>query len=326
MHRLAGNETHIEVRDSARRDEIGDMARAVVVFRNNAIDLAQNRHALAQQAIILKEKLAEEQRLAMLQRNFVSMASHEFRTPLGIIDGHAQRMISTRDRLTAAELAERASKIRNAVHRMTQLIDNLIGSARLIDGGFDVHRDWTRVDIAALVRDVCQVQRELTPEADITAHIEDRGPWVDGDASLLSQVLGNLLSNAVKYSPDNSPVRVTAAPAGEHVTVVVEDHGIGIPAAECEYVFQRYYRASNTSRNFRQRRRAVLVKIIVESHEGGIEVASREGQGSRFRLTLPKAGWPQSSAAGGNLDESDVIDEREIQYKANHSAAAADFS
>src|SRR5208282_2275755 len=110
------------------------MARAVVVFRNNAIDLAQNRQALAQQAAMLQEKLAEEQRLTLLQRNFVSMASHEFRTPLAIIDGHAQRLNSMRGRLTAEELTERARKGRSAVRRMTQLIDNLIGTARLIDG------------------------------------------------------------------------------------------------------------------------------------------------------------------------------------------------
>src|ERR1019366_7528600 len=115
MHRLAASETSIDVRGTQRRDEIGEMARAVVVFRNNAIDLAQNRHALALQAAMLQEKLAEEQRLTQLQRNFVSMASHEFRTPLAIIDGHTQRLISMRDRLMVDELAQRARKIRSTV-------------------------------------------------------------------------------------------------------------------------------------------------------------------------------------------------------------------
>src|SRR3984885_8708567 len=167
MHRLAASETSVEVQGALRHDEIGEMARAVLVFRNNAVDLAQNRQALAQQATMLQEKLEEEQRLTLLQRNFVSMASHEFRTPLGIIDGHAQRFISMRDRLTADELTQRARKVRSTVSRMTQLIDNLIGSARLIDGRIDLNSHRAQVDLAALVREICHLQRESTPDADI---------------------------------------------------------------------------------------------------------------------------------------------------------------
>src|SRR6202011_3480605 len=184
MHRLAASETSVEVQGTQRHDEIGEMARAVVVFRNNAVDLAQNRQALARQAAMLQEKLAEEQRLTLLQRNFVSMASHEFRTPLAIIDGHAQRLISMRDRLTAEELTERARKVRDAVRRMTQLIANLISSSRLLDGriGFNYHP--TQVDLTSMVREACLLQRELTPDAHLLDCLEERPLMVYGDASL----------------------------------------------------------------------------------------------------------------------------------------------
>src|SRR6516165_1820588 len=86
MHRLAANDTEIEIVDTERNDEIGEMARAAVVFRNNAIELMVSQRGLAQQASMLEEKLAAERHLTQLQRNFVSMASHEFRTPLTIID------------------------------------------------------------------------------------------------------------------------------------------------------------------------------------------------------------------------------------------------
>src|SRR5579863_2891568 len=247
MHRLAASETSVEVVGTQRHDEIGEMARAVVVFRNNAIDLAQNRHALAQQASVLREKLAEEQRLTLLQRNFVSMASHEFRTPLAIIDGHAQRFISMRDRLTADELTQRARKVRSTVSRMTQLIDNLIGSARLIDGRIELNYHPTQVDLGGLVREICHLQRELTPDAEILDRMAPQPLNVYGDASLLRQVFGNLLSNAVKYSPDAGLIQVTAAKQDAEITVVIEDHGIGIPETEQEQVFERYYRGSNTS-------------------------------------------------------------------------------
>jgi signal transduction histidine kinase len=287
MHRLAASETSIEVQGTQRHDEIGAMARAVVVFRNNAIDLAQNRHALAQQAAMLQEKLAEEQRLTLLQRNFVSMASHEFRTPLAIIDGHAQRLNSMRDRLTAEELTERARKVRNAVRRMTQLIDNLIGSARLIDGRGGLNYHPAQIDLAALVREVCDLQRELTPDARILELVAPPPLMVYGDASLLSQVFGNLLSNAVKYSPDAGLIRVSVTQDGPQIAVVIEDQGIGIPETEQEHVFERYYRGSNTSGIVGSGVGLYLVKTIIELHKGSVALVSREYEGSRFNVLLP---------------------------------------
>jgi signal transduction histidine kinase len=287
MHRLAASETSIEVEGTQRHDEIGEMARAVVVFRNNAIDLAQNRHALAQQAAKLQEKLAEEQRLMLLQRNFVSMASHEFRTPLAIIDGHAQRFISMRDRLTGDELTQRARKVRSTVSRMTQLIDNLIASARLIDGRIELNYHPTQVDLAALVGEICNLQRELTPDAEILDRIASQPLMVYGDASLLSQVFGNLLSNAVKYSPDAGLIQVTAVKQGAQIAVVIEDHGIGIPETEREQVFERYYRGSNTSGIVGSGVGLSLVRTIIELHKGSVVLNSREGEGSRFSVQLP---------------------------------------
>jgi signal transduction histidine kinase len=287
MHRLAANETSVEVQGTQRHDEIGGMARAVLVFRNNAIDLAGNRLALAQQAAMLQEKLEEEQRLTLLQRNFVSMASHEFRTPLGIIDGHAQRMISMRERLTAAELAERARKIRNAVRRMTQLIANLIGSSRVIDDriGFSYHP--AQVDLGALVRDAAHLQQELTPDAQLIVGPVEGPHMVYGDAGLISQVLGNLVSNAVKYSPSGGPVGLTCTRDGDEIAVVIEDHGIGIPDADRQRVFERYYRGSNTSGIVGSGVGLYLVKTIIELHQGTITLDSRENEGSRFTVRLP---------------------------------------
>ena len=287
MHRLAASETSIEVQGTLRRDEIGEMARAVLVFRNNAIDLAQNRQALAQQAAMLQEKLVEEQRLTLLQRNFVSMASHEFRTPLGIIDGHAQRMISMRHRLTADDLTERARKVRNAVRRMTQLIANLISSSRVIEGGIGFSYHPTQVDLTAIVREACHLQRELTPDAQISDCMEERPLMVYGDAGLLSQVMGNLVSNAVKYSPSGQPVSIAISAEGAQIVVLIDDHGIGIPASDRQRVFERYYRGSNTSGIVGSGVGLYLVKTIVDLHQGTIVLDSRENEGSRFTLRLP---------------------------------------
>jgi signal transduction histidine kinase len=286
MLRLAASETDIDVQGIGRRDEIGEMARAVEVFRNNAIDLARNRQVLAQQAEVLQEKLAAEQRVTQLQRNFVSMASHEFRTPLAIIDGHAQRLISMRDRLNADDLAERARKVRNAVRRMTELIDNLIGSARLIDGRIDLNFQPRPLDLASLLREVCLLQRELTPEAQIE---EPAGPplLVHGDAGLLRQAFANLLSNAVKYSPRGGLIRVSARADIGKVAVQIEDHGIGIPEADRRRIFEHYYRGSNTAGIVGSGVGLYLVSSIVKLHGGDIVVETRDGAGSRFTVCLP---------------------------------------
>lgn len=287
MHRLAASETGIEVFGTERRDEIGEMARAVVVFRNNALDLAQNRQALARQASMLEEKLAEEQRLTRLQRNFVSMASHEFRTPLGIIDGHAQRLVSMRDRLTSNALGERAQKIRSAVHRMTQLIDNLISSARLIDGRIELYCHPTCLDLLQLLQQACHLQRELTPHVQILVTATPASLPVRGDSNLLLQLFGNLLANAVKYSPGGGLIRLRASQDRGHAVVAIQDHGIGIPERELQRVFERYYRASNTSGISGTGVGLSLVASIVEIHAGTIKVDSREGGGSTFTVRLP---------------------------------------
>jgi signal transduction histidine kinase len=266
------------------------MARAVVVFRNNAIDLARSRQTLAAQTTTLEDKLAKEQRLTLLQRNFVSMASHEFRTPLAIIDGHTQRLLSRCDRVTSEELTHRARKVKNMVRRMTQLIDNLIGSARLIDGPIELYYHPSQVDLKWLLRDSCQLQRELTPDAQILEPAEAvQQLGVYGDASLLSQLFSNLLSNAVKYSPDGALIEVAAAQEGAHVVVSIKDHGIGIPEGDQERVFERYFRGSNTSGIGGSGVGLSLVESIVDLHKGNISLESTEGKGSCFTLRLPVA-------------------------------------
>jgi signal transduction histidine kinase len=280
------------------------MARAVVVFRNNAIDLARNRQTLAAQATMLEDKLAKEQRLTLLQRNFVSMASHEFRTPLAIIDGHTQRLISRCDRVTAEELTHRARKVKSMVRRMTHLIDNLIGSARLIDGPIELYYHPTQVDLRWLLRDSCQLQRELTPDAQILEPVEAaRQLDVYGDASLLTLLFSNLLSNAVKYSPDGALIEVAAAQEDAEAVVSIKDHGIGIPEGDLERVFERYFRGSNTSGIGGSGVGLSLVRSIVDLHKGSISLESTEGKGSRFTLRLPSASLerhdPRTSTEGG---------------------------
>jgi signal transduction histidine kinase len=287
MHRLAANNTGVHIPGTERRDEIGEMARATLVFRDNAIELMRSQQALARQASGLEEQLAKEQRVAQLQRNFVSMASHEFRTPLTIIDGHARRLMRMKGTVEADELGQRAGKIRTAVLRMTHLIDNLLNSSRLMDGGTQPHIEPIELDLNALLREVCQLHRETGSAVAIVERLGHAPLAMRGDSKLLYQAFSNLLSNAIKYSPGGDAIEVTADEEAGNARIAITDHGIGIPAGDLDRLFERYHRGSNVSGIVGTGVGLYLVKMVVELHGGAIEVDSEEGKGSRFLVRLP---------------------------------------
>jgi two-component system OmpR family sensor kinase len=272
-----------------------------VVFRNNAIELMRSQGMLARQAALLEEQLANEQRLALLQRNFVSMASHEFRTPLTVIDGHARRLDKIREAVKPAEIGERAGKIRSAVLRMTHLIDNLLNSSRLIDGGAALYFHPAEMDMTALLQEVCQLHREMVPGVQIVERISGAPLPMVGDAKLLFQVVSNLLSNAIKYSPGGGAIEVEGRSSADEIIVAVADRGIGIPPSDRDRLFERYHRGSNVSGIVGTGVGLYLVKIALELHHGRVEVDSKEGEGSCFTIRLPHepaAGGPDRSPSG----------------------------
>jgi two-component system, OmpR family, sensor kinase len=287
MRRLAHNDTDIEIHGAERVDEIGEMARALLVFRTNAIELTLSQRSLAQQTSMLEEKLAQEQRLTQLQQDFVSMASHEFRTPLTVIDGHAQRLI----KLGAAspdDAVERAGKIRKAVLRMTTVIETLLSSSSMMDGSAQLYYHPVELDLRALLEEVCHLHREVAPQSQIWQKLGTTPLPVLGDAKLLPQMFGNLLSNALKYSPDGGLIDITATVEGEEIVVAVRDEGIGIPKEDLANVFGRYNRGSNVSGIVGTGVGLYLVQIVVELHNGRVTVDSIEGKGSCFTVRLPR--------------------------------------
>jgi signal transduction histidine kinase len=288
MRSLAANDMSIEVEGAKREDEVGEMARAVEVFRSNAIELVHSQQGLVQQATMLEERLEAEQALTNLQRNF--------RTPLTIIDGHAQRLISTVERSSLDEVAERAGRIRQTVRQMTHLIEHLMNTSKLLDGKVGLYFHPAPINVSDLIADVVKIHREVSPSAQI---IERRGPiaYVFADYKLLYQAVSNLVSNAIKYSPDGGAIGVGLEIATDHVEIVIEDEGIGVPEADLHRVFDRYHRASNALGIVGTGIGLHLVKIVADLHGGTVAVANRETQGARFTVRLP-CQPAQTSAAG----------------------------
>ena len=290
MHRLAANDTDIDIKGTERRDEIGEMARAAVVFRNNAIELMVSQRGLAQQASMLEEKLTAERHLTQMQRNFVSMASHEFRTPLTIIDGHAQRLIKIGYRLRTDEINARAGKVRAAVLRMTHLIDNLLNSSRLIEGGAALYFHPQEFDLRELLHDICQLHHEIAPGYQLVENLRGVAA-ADGRRSeaVVPGVQQSPLQRHQVFAGRQRRSGSGASIEGGPAIVTVEDTGLGIPAADVDRLFERYFRGSNVSGIVGTGVGLNLVKMVVDLHGGDILVESAEGKGSKFTVRLPIA-------------------------------------
>jgi len=303
MRLLAANRTDLDIEGTGRGDEIGDMSRAVQVFRSNAIELIQSQRGLAQQAEMLEQKLAYEKELTRLQRNFVVMISHEFRTPLTAIDAHAQRLRNMKDRIQPADIEDRARRIRSAVQRITGLLDNLLSTSCLMDGKAELFFHPAAIDLIPVLRDVCAFHRETSPAALITEDFGHKPLPVHGDQKLLSQMFSNLLSNAIKYSANEPLVEVMARQDAGALVIAVRDNGLGIPEQDLGIVFDRYYRGSNVSGIVGTGIGLYLAKLVVDMHGGDITVSSKEGQGSCFTIRLPTEpgldrGEPQGTSFG----------------------------
>ena len=287
MRRLAANDTTVRVGHIDRNDEIGEMARAVTIFRANAIELMQSQRGLAQQAMMLEEKLTNEQSVTQMQRNFVSMITHEFRTPLTQIDAQAQRLGNLKDRLQPDDLAERAAKIRVAVRRIVRSIDYLVDTTLLTDGDPNIYFHPQPMDLVEVLQDVCRLQRELSPGTLIREDYTETSAPMVGDPKLLSQAFSNLVANAVKYSSGDIAVTLRRQPADGWLTTTVEDSGIGIPAKDLDRIFDRYYRASNVAGFVGSGIGLFLVATVLRLHNGIVAVDSVEGRGTRFTASLP---------------------------------------
>jgi signal transduction histidine kinase len=299
MRRLASYDTGFAIRFDDRRDEIGELARALTVFRRNTVELLESRKHLSSQAEILTRSLDKERALATEQRNFISTISHEFRTPLMAIDGHAQRLIATRDRAKPDDIADRAEKIRSGVFRMTSLVTSLTNAMELAHG--DLRARLRPFDLKDMLESLARYYGELGVGGELQVRLGALPTAVSGDPELLYQVFSNLVANAFKYSPEQTSVSLNARADGELVEIAIEDHGLGIPRDEIGRIRERYYRGSNVGSIPGTGMGLHLVDEIVRQHGGRLEIESEEGEGTRVAVFLPING--PGPAEGGRAQD-----------------------
>lgn len=211
----------------------------------------------------------------------------ESRTEAGGIVTIGRDMTARKHHEAALEHALAAE--RDAVLRMTALIDRTLSSARLEEGRIVVERQ--RIDLLGVLTEICDRQRQISGSFEIALRSSEQAVMIDADPRLLEQVFSNLLSNAVKYSGCARRVDVVVATQEEPapaVVVTVRDHGVGIPADEVDKLFGRFFRArtaagiSGTGLGLHVTRELVLL------HGGVIDVTSQLDQGSSFTVRLPR--------------------------------------
>ena len=296
MRLLARNKTDIQAEGLNRSDEIGEMARAVMLFKDNIIALDENQRQLEQQALILQESLAAEQELTLHQRNFVSMVSHEFRTPLNVIDGQAQRLLRHKTNLDATEIETRTAAIRGAVLRMTNMIDQLLEVTRLIDGNQQLYLQTTTFDIKTMLHDVCQQHLEIAPYVNLHEKWDGQPLIYRGDQKLLFQAFSNIVGNSIKYSAKDVAINVEISTDFGGIIIDFSDNGMGIPADDIPKLFNRYFRGGNVSGVVGTGLGLYIVKTIIDLHGGNIIIESEMGKGTKTSIHLPALAGQEKAA------------------------------
>jgi PAS domain S-box-containing protein len=234
----------------------------------------------------LRRALEREKELGALKSRFVSMVSHEFRTPLGIIISSAGILDKYFDRLDAAERREHLDSILRSTRRMGNLMEEVLLLARLDSG--KLRFDPQAVDLAALCRVIADELASVTSRrCPIELDIDLPQLSARTDEKLIRHILANLLTNAVKYSEPGVPVRLSARRENHCVVFRVEDSGIGIPEEDREWLFQAFHRGSNVGQRSGTGLGLVIVQRCVELHGGSIEVDSAVNRGTRMTVRLP---------------------------------------
>ncbi len=237
-------------------------------------------------AALAYKDVTEFMRALRVKDEFVASVSHELRTPLTSIRGYVD-LLRERDDLPPDAGHFLGVVARNA-ERLGRLVADLLHSAQVDVGPMHVVR--TRGDLAHIVREAVSAASPAATVAGV--ELESEVPeelWATIDRDRLRQVADNLVSNALKYTPRGGRVQVVLRPDGDRAELSVRDTGIGISGADRDRLFTRFFRASQAAeRNIQGVGLGLsITRSIVESHGGRIEVDSRPGEGSEFRVRLP---------------------------------------
>jgi PAS domain S-box-containing protein len=265
-----------------RNVPIYDDTGTLVAVEGIARDITQRQRVEAE----LRNALEQEKELNELKTRFASMVSHEFRTPLAIIQSAADLVKHYGTRMTAERQHEQLDEVHTQVKHLVSLLDDILDISRAESKSLQLSA--TPIDFTAfcetVVREVERTDRTHEIRFEFSGNIREAVV----DRNLMHRAVSNLLTNAVKYSPEGSTVFIELRSSEGILLLSVRDQGIGIPEEDRERLFEPFHRARNVGLISGTGLGLAIVKQAVEAHGGRIEYESRVGEGTTFTLRIPR--------------------------------------
>src|SRR5436190_5769205 len=246
------------------------------------VDISQRKQAEAE----LHRTLAREKELSQLKSNFVSLVSHEFRTPLGIIQSSTELLRDFHGKMPPEERNEQLASVIRNTRRMAAMLEGVLVLSRLDAGKLDFQP--AAMDLNVFCRRVIdEVLSATSRRCPIELSLNSVPREAEADERLLSHIFTNVLSNAVKYSEAGAAVHLFVARDGHDIVCVIRDKGIGIPEQDRQHLFKAFHRGSNVGSCPGTGLGLLLVKRCADLHGGTVQVESRVGEGTTVTVTLP---------------------------------------
>lgn len=264
--------------DRAVFDDQGNFIECQAVGR----DITQ----LKQAEVDIRMALEKEREVSELRSSFVALVSHEFRTPLTIIQSSTDLLENYNHKLSDEKKYKLFGRVQGAVRRMTNLLEDVLLIGKAEAGKLDYKPSL--MDLLPFCRDIVEnLQMSTSSRHAIDFLIHGSCGDVIMDEKLLAHILTNLLSNAIKYSPQGGIVKFHVICSPETTCFLIQDHGIGIPKPDLEKLFESFRRASNVGSIPGTGLGLAIIKKCVDLHGGQIDIESEIGVGTTFSVTLP---------------------------------------
>jgi signal transduction histidine kinase len=265
-------------------------------FRKHEIELAGLLGRLAASAVqnirayeSERRTVEELRRLSTLRADFVSLVSHELRSPMAAVIGAARTLQDRWRMLSAVQRESFLALIGDETARLAALVADVLDTSRIEAGMFSYR--FEEVDLGRVVGEAVETAELAQQEVPVIASVHGRLPTIRGDRARLRQVLGNLIENAVKYSPEGGEVRVSATPGNGAVRIVVKDGGPGIPRDQQTRIFEKFGRVDVPGASKPGTGLGLFIaRSIAEAHGGSLDVSSGIDPGATFTLILPVDG------------------------------------
>lgn len=249
-------------------------------------ELYEKNNSLKDKSDRLIRALNEEKHINNLQSEFVSLVSHEFKTPLAIIKMSADVINRMKfDEEQEVMLKKQLDKISKSIMRMNNLIETTLNLSKLETGKLQFTPSV--FSLKDMIVEIIERFQGFSSEADFNLQLGKEASLFNGDKTLIDQVFMNLVSNAIKYSKSEPKITISMRSENGFYFVSVKDKGIGMSQKDLEKLFSKFFRAKNSVGIAGTGMGLYLVKQFLDLHNGDIEVSSTEGVGTEFIVKLP---------------------------------------